>query len=85
MTTGPSVTAYGSHLQANKGDEEEGRCTEYKGGETQQICSRESTGTMAGNKSQTRRMGSSHDNLHNSAKLSQYLRKALKGWWVGRA
>lgn len=23
MTTGPSVTAYGSHLQANKGDKEE--------------------------------------------------------------
>lgn len=89
MTTGPIVTAYGSHLRVNKGHNEDEGAQNTREVKTQQICSREFTGTMVGNKSQTCRMGSSHENLHNLAKLSQHFsysqRKALKGWWVGRA
>lgn len=89
MTMGSIVTAYGSHLRVNKGDNEEDEGAQNtREVKTQQICSRKSTETMVGNKSQTCRMGSSHENLHNSAKLSQHFsdsqRKALKGWWVGR-
>lgn len=56
MTTGPIVTAYGSHLRVGQGHNEDEGAQNTREVKTQQICSREFTGTMVGNKSQTCRI-----------------------------
>lgn len=80
------LSAYGRHLQANKGDNE-GRNVHRIGGrlEPSEFVPRESTGTMVGNKVRHVGWGSSHEKSSQFRKIYHNISVSVKGrpWKVG--